>query len=338
MKNSLLKPLVFLILGLFVFTSCQEDEIDSIFFRTDGGIATVIKDGDGQAISEAKVALYNYRTENRVSIGYTDESGRIDFGRFEAGEYSILADFQHNDEYFQIEEEVHIISGTNTQHQINTTDHYGDLLVRILDNSTGQPLEFNPGVMIGLVPVNEDMNQVTNEEDFRELIQYSFESEVELSIADLPEASYVVLMYNDESIIQTSNAFIDPFNKDYVNFYVNPTSLLLMSKSTWVVSNITAEDNQDNIMPISSISFSENENMLVTYENGETDDAYFSMYSNGNFDWYNLGTDNYNFYFGEDYYNLNSDGSITFYFGYWETYNSNDGNWYYSNNVSITIS
>ncbi|HET8859939.1 MAG TPA: hypothetical protein VFM92_08405 [Marivirga sp.] len=118
---------------------------------------------------------------------------------------------------------------------------------------------------------------------------------------------------------------------------MNPITLLLLSKSTWVVSDFTADSNVDNIMPISTISFGQNESMELTYRNGETDDAYYYLNNSGGFDWYNLDSDNYSFYFNEDYYELNNNGSITFYFNYWETYNSNDATWYYSNNVSITL-
>ncbi|WMN12340.1 hypothetical protein QYS49_33290 [Marivirga salinae] len=337
MKESLLNPFLSLFLGLILFTSCQDDEIDSIFLRTDGGILTVLKDADGQPISDAKVALYNTRTENRIDVNYTDENGVVNFGRFEAGEYFIVTDFNHNDEYFQINEEVHIISGTDTQHEINVADHYGELLVRILDINTGQPIEFNTDAMIGLIPTDEAFSETTTADGLRDLIKYTYESESQLSITDLPQSSYLVVMYNEESIFYTNYATVDPYDKAYVNFNVNPMTLLLTSKATWVVSNITADSNIDNIMPISSISFGQNESMEVTYVNGDTVEAYFYMNSGGGFDWYNLGSSNYYFNFNEDNYEINSDGSITFNFYYWETYNNNDGTWYYSDNVSITL-
>ncbi|WP_325121765.1 hypothetical protein [Marivirga sp.] len=144
-------------------------------------------------------------------------------------------------------------------------------------------------------------------------------------------------MYNEDHILYSNYSYVDPYDKDYVNFNVNPITLLLLSKSTWVVSDFTADSNVDNIMPISTISFGQNESMELTYRNGETDDAYYYLNNSGGFDWYNLDSDNYSFYFNEDYYELNNNGSITFYFNYWETYNSNDATWYYSNNVSITL-
>jgi hypothetical protein len=337
MNKLLLNRLAFLILAVIVFTSCQEDEIDSIFFRTDGGISTVIKDAEGQAIIDAKVSLYNFRTENRMDVGYSDDNGVVDFGRFEAGEYSIFTEFDHNDEYFQINEEIHIISGTDTQHEINVADHYGELLVRTFDNSTGQPIEFNPDLQIGLIPTNEAYREVTTSEALRELVKYSFDFEAELSLSDIPESSYLVVLYNEETIINSSFAEVDPFDKDYVNFSVNATSLLLMSKSSWAVTNVTADGSTQNLIPISSISFLRNENMEVTYDNGETRNSYYYLSSGGGFDWYNMGSENYNLSFNEDYYEINSDGSITFYFSYWDTYDFSEGTWYSSNNVSITL-
>lgn len=337
MKKSLFNPLAYLMLSLFVFTSCQDDEIDSIFFRTDGGISTLVTDADGQAISDVKVSLYNIQSENRIDVAYTNESGVVDFGRFEAGEYSILAEIQHNEEYFQINEEVHIISGIDSQHEINIADHYGEMMVRIINNSTGLPIEFNPEAKIGLIPMNDAFNEITNEDGLFDLITYSFDAEGQMTISDLPQSSYLVVMYSDDNILFSNYSYVDPFEKDYVNFSVNPTTLLLLSKDSWVVSDVTADSNVDNIMPISSISFGQNERMVVTYENGATDDAYYYMNSSGGFDWYNLGSNDYNFYFNEDYYEINSDGSITFYFSSWETYSYNDGSYYYSSNVSITL-
>lgn len=337
MKKFLLNPLAYLVLILFVFTSCKEDEIDSIFFRTDGGLSTVVKDADGQAIADAKISLYNLRSENRLDVAYTNENGIVDFGRFEAGEYSISAEFHHNNDYFQINEEVHVISGTDIQHEINAADHYGEIMVRILDNSTGDPITFNIDAKIGLIPMDEAYRESTNEEELLELINYSFDSEGKMTISELPQASYLVVMYTESNLMYTSYAYVDPYEKDYVNFIVNPTSLLLRSKESWVVSNVSANSNIDNIMPISSISFLQGDNMVITYENGEVDDAYYQLYSAGGFDWYNLGTNNYSFYFNESNFEINSDGSITFFFTYWETYNSNDGMWYYSNDVSITL-
>lgn len=337
MKKLLFNPLLSLFLGLIVFTSCKDDEIDSIFFRTDGGISTVLKDADGQAISDAKVALYNMRTENRIEVNYTDENGLVNFGRFEAGEYFIVTEFNHNNEFFQINEEVHIISGTDIQHEINIADHYGELLVRIIDNATGQPIEFNTDAMIGLIPRDEAFQEAASAEGLRDLIKYSFDSESQLSISDLPQSGYLVVMYNEENIFYTNYATVDPYEKGYVNFNVNPMSLLLTSKASWVVTNVTADSNLGNIMPISNISFGQNESMVVTFENGETNDAYYYMSSNGGFDWYNVGSDSYYFNFNEENYDINSDGSITFHFYYWETYDNNEGTWYYSDNVSITL-
>ncbi|HET8861579.1 hypothetical protein [Marivirga sp.] len=192
MKKFLLNPLAYLMLSLIVFTSCQDDEIDSIFFRTDGGLSTIIKDANGLAISDAKISLFNIQSENRIEVDYTNENGVVDFGRFEAGEYYISAEFTHNEEYFQINEEVHVISGTDIQHEINIADHYGEILVRILDNSTGQPIEFNPEAKIGLIPMDEAFREMTNEEGFFDLIDYSFDSEGQITISDLPQAAYLV--------------------------------------------------------------------------------------------------------------------------------------------------
>ncbi len=337
MKNVLLNPLAYLMLSLIVFTSCNEDEIDSVFFRTDGGLSTVVRDADGKAIADAKVALYNLRSENRIDFAYTNENGVVDFGRFEAGEYSVSAEFNHHSEFFQINEEVHIISGTDTQHEINVADHYGEIMVRIVDNNTGEPITFSPDAKIGLIPIDEAFRESLNDENLLDLITYSFDSEGQMTLTDLPQASYLVVMYTENNLMYSTYAYVDPYDKEYIYFSVNPTSLLLRSKATWVVSNVSATSNVDNIMPISSISFGQNDNMVITYDNGEVDNAYYQLYSSGGFDWYNLGSDNYSFYFNESNFEVNSDGSITFNFNSWETYNSSEGSWYYSNNVSITL-
>ena len=338
MQKVLLRNLFVLLLGVGVLSSCKEDEgVDSIFFRTDGSLAATLVDDNNEPIAEAKVSLYNYESESRVAVKYTDESGKVDFGRLEAKEYSMNVELVHSGEWFDFNEEIHVISGVNTTHDMNLADQRGEVLIRFFNNNTGELLDLNLGDMeVSIIPRNEDLNLVTNDEEALALAVQSSPAGRNIEIDDLSAASYMVAFNNGENIMDVYYFTIDPYNRSYVNIYLNPTSIIIQSKSVWTVSEVTSDNNEAGLIPMSTISF-ENGNMMVTFNNGEQEAGSYSLYSDGGFYWNGLSTSNYNFYYSEDNYEINSDGSITFNFSSWETYDYNTSNYIYDENVSITI-
>jgi len=78
------------------------------------------------------VELFNFSTQNRISVKRTDDNGRVAFGRFEAGEYLMEVEVSHDDEWFSFNEEIHVLSGVDVNHEMNLADQRGDILVRFL--------------------------------------------------------------------------------------------------------------------------------------------------------------------------------------------------------------
>ncbi len=334
--QKLFKQIIILCIGALVFSSCKEDEIDSIFFRTDGALSITLTDDDGKAVADARAELYNFSTGNRISVKRTDENGRVDFGRYESGEYLVNMELSHNGEWFDFDEEIHILSGVDTKHNMSLADQRGDFFIKIFNSNDGELINFDLGdLKIGLVPYNDEFSQTINDAEILSLITSSYKAESSLEVKDVPAARYLAVLY-DEEIIDSNLITISPFDDDFLIFYVNPMSILLASKSVWTVTNIVSDEPANVLVPISTFSF-EDGNMTVTYNNGDVAEARCSFYFGQNFDWYSLSTSNYSIYLNENKYTINTNGSITFNFSYWEIYNDEAGQYYSDNDISITI-
>lgn len=149
------------------------------------------------------------------------------------------------------------------------------------------------------MPRNEAYFEASTPEQIIELVTASYPASGRLEITNVPTAAYEAILY-DENILRAAFVRTSPFDKSYVEFLVDPTSILLAAKSTWSVISVTSNESIPNLVPISSIVFNTN-GMIVTYTNGQqSTNANYSFYSNNRFDWYNIESSSYTFFYNEN--------------------------------------
>ena len=336
MQKRLFNYLLVLLLGVTLFSSCKDDGIDSMFFRTDGTLNVVLTDTDGSPISGVQIYLYHRNSESIITAKNTDDNGVVDFGRYESGIYQVNAKFTHNSNFYDVTEEVHINSGVTTSHEMNVADFNGDISIKILDSNSGEVVETDMGIKLGFIPVNEDFFGIISQQEMLNLIINPINITNGKINVELPVAEYYIVLHNDTEILEGNYHFVNQYQKTYTNFYINPINFLLASKSTWGVSSVTTSSGLQgsSIFPVSSLEFNQG-NLLFNLTDGTTYEGSYTLYSDQGFYMANVYANNITMYFNESYYEINADGSITFYFNYVDTYNS--GSNYYDSDVRITI-
>lgn len=336
MKNNIYKNFIAIFAIVLAFSACEDEEVGSIFNRTDGGMAAVITDAEGAPVADAKVTLYNFTTRNRIGVKFSNEEGIVDFGRFEAGEYNLLVELTHDNEWFSFTQEAHVISGVNIQHEVNLADHVAEFTIRIRDAFSGELINVDLPIKIGLVPLTASLENVNTNEEIIALVTKSYDAINNLVLTDIPVAQYLVILYSEDKIYSSDQKSLTSFEPNYFDFYINPLSIILESKPLWSLISVDAETPNNNLIPIKSISFDGNE-ITVTFSNNEVEETSFYYDSNGTFNWHNLYPNNYSLSFSGNSYSIGNDGSLTFNFGYWETYHYDLDERFYSSNVSLTF-
>ena len=148
-----------LFLGLaMLMSSCGSDET-TLFVDSSGNlILKIVGDGDAP-IANQKVRLQD-EDGDLLDVQFTDEEGKIDFGKFNGGTLYVeierkLADYK----YITLYEEVQVLTSNTNEHVIPiTSERYtGEVEVTTRDESGSEPVS---GVKVYAFQYNDDTNDI----------------------------------------------------------------------------------------------------------------------------------------------------------------------------------
>lgn len=268
MKLFNITVLIVLLISMF---GCGDDE-NILILKESGTIGVTLVGLDGTAVPDAKVQLLD---EDGLSYDrlITDESGLVEFGAYNSGNYRLSVEAEDDDKYFRFTKIIQVVSGVDKTHEIDLNDYVINFTLTTHGMESEEEINASGYTMVLTNMGYNGTQEKTISQDFQG---------ASVIIQDVPVGAYQMELVNSEGLALFS---------DYVNLYqyqdhddiiyVNELELLLGAKSSYEVESVVNYYTSQSVdHSYKSVIFGDERSISVVLDDNTTYDATYYLYSN----------------------------------------------------------